>query len=129
MNDSINNDDNVDYLESPEIGSIAPGIAEGFKAPIIERPSAGIDTTQVINKVPSAPENTNIDPIRAALLREAERTRAPFDVNPESTAQMMEDNEKALERQQTPVIVVQENPLIAAGRAIVKGLSAILRRR
>lgn len=131
MNDSQNKleDNNIDNVVSPDVGSIGLEAAGGFQAPKIEQPSAGVEAAPEIAQ-PVDTQRTNIDPIRAALKAEMERTKVPFDVNPQATAQMMEDNEKALRRQrEQQVVIIQEHPITGIFRVTGNAIASFFRRR
>lgn len=124
-------DNNVYYLNSPDMGSIGGSAIEGFKAPVIERPSTGI-VENVSKPIPViAPEDNTaaLSSVRTSLA--AENPSVPFHINQanlDATARIMEDNEKVEERQRQPVIV-KESTINTALKLTGRAISSVLQRK
>ena len=130
MNDDT--DDKVDYLNSPDMGSVGGSDIEGFKAPVIERPAGGV--VEAITKPQPAvvPEDNSaaLNSVRTALA--AENTKDGLYVNEENRKNidaMMEANLEAEKRRQQQSVIEKDSPIGMAFNLTKKGVSFLFRRR
>lgn len=143
MNDDTDN--KVDYLNSPDMGSISGSAIEGFEAPVIERPASGggktiakpqpavasEDNSAALRSVRTdlAAENTSVRTAQVAGIP-VEIPKVPLDVNQENREninRMMEDNLEA-ERRKQQGTVVRESPIATAVRITGSIVSSLFQR-